>query len=449
MRSLRPPTALLALAVAVSGCALSARAGPSQAGLSGAEAPAPLVDGVAGRAGTTTIQVRYVEHFTGDDEPLENVNVRLTTASGAFVMQTRTDSDGHAALDCPASGERVDVSVYTAGVGQINVSYDPAGWIPFNESSVAYRVRDVPCGGARVVYANPAMANTLVAMREIEAVYASLFGRSRGPVDVYINHNDANGLYSVYNNISFGDEHLGLARGFQIMAHEYGHAFHHRALGGMPRGRCGASHYFDGADDFGCAYTEGFAQFAAAVAYQEVAPRLYAGSAFGDSANSAYFLRVLRNSGHPGAPPHSDREGYAEDGSLIEGAFAAFLWDLYDGAGSGEYPEMEAEAGYDRTSYPLSYIGEVIRTCGRRTAGRVLEEDGTDHLMSCFENRRVPYSPTLFRLRYEDGPDATDYEPVEGAAEPPGWSPDDIRALWMKTYYGLDTSAPGDSTGGP
>ena len=193
----------------------------------------------------------------------------------------------------------------------------------------------------------------------------------------------------------------------------------------MPRGECIGGHFFDGAENFGCAYTEGFAQFASALAFHELYFDLY-----GRPARIAHqYSRVVNNEGYPGLPEHSNRPDYVDDGSIIEGPVSSFLWDLYDAPGTSDESQAD-EAEFDRTNYPLSYIGDVIRSC-KWIDGRPRDEKGIDHLISCFENQRVPYSDTFFWLRYEDG--VGNYGVSESATEPPDWEPVDIRRLWRKT----------------
>ncbi|MEM6326198.1 MAG: hypothetical protein AAF791_03685 [Bacteroidota bacterium] len=382
-----------------------------------------------------TVRVLYRQHYTNEMLPLARVRVTARASSGRSLGEAETDEDGVATFACREASDRVRVRVSTAGTGPVRVYFDPAGWLPFNERSTAARADAVPCGGSETLIADRAMANTLVAMRAIADLYASRFGYTRGPVDVFLNRGNKNGLYSLHNNISFGNARLERPRGFRIMAHEYAHAYHHQALGGMPRGRCGASHYFSGADDFGCAYTEGFAHFASAVALTELFPALYGLS----PVDSPVYLRILNNAAYPGTPERSDRPEYVTDGSVIEGVFAAFLWDLYDPPGTpGE--DAAAEAVFDRTSYSLRYIADVMATCQWVVNGRYRDEDGTDRLVSCFQNRRVPYSERFFGLRYVQGPKAWRYRPTEQATEPPNWNPDDITRLWRHTFYGLPTS---------
>lgn len=389
--------------------------------------------------GTAPFQALYRKYHTTGDTPLPNVRVLTALPSGQILSDVTTDASGMASFTCYEGGAYY-VYVVTEGVGKINVHYDPNGWFPYNESSVALQISTPPCA-PRAETVNQAMANTLEGMRAIEEVYSAGFGYERGPVDVYLKPGNANGLYSIYNNISMGDARLGSARGFHLWAHEYGHAFHHRALGGMPRGKCGRTHYYDGADDYGCAYTEGFAHFTSAVAFDALYFDLYGLS----PTESRRYRDTINNLGYPGSPGNSDRPDYIDDGGLIEGPFAAFMWDLYDGPNTlGEV--LVDESPFDLTQYPLSYIADVIRSC-TWTDGTPRDEDGTDRLISCFENRRVPYSVTFFRLRYEEG--GTDYTVYEAATEPAVWDPEHIRTLWRQNLYGVGPQPISVAVNGP
>lgn len=317
----------------------------------------------------------------------------------------------------------------TTGYGDVNVAYDPHGWFPWNHHGVAYEATNVPCGFVPQLEADEWMSNTLAIGRTAAADYVSEFGQPSNAQDIFLIKNSDLARFDFNNNITIGDRRFNPFSYYYLVAHEYGHAYHYRALGGMPRGKCVSPHYFDGADNHKCAYTEGFASFAAAVTVS-----LSYGDYYGLSATSDYnYNRVVVNGGYPGDPSHarSGRESYSDDGSVIEGAFAAFMWDLYDPAGS----PGEGGESFDQTSYPLTYVADVMRSCQYVVDGTSRPEDGTDRLITCFQRQRVPHGPSFFRLRYDYGDHV--YSFTESAVEPTGWNRSNIVNLWRNTFYGL------------
>ncbi|MBW7934119.1 MAG: hypothetical protein H3C62_11045 [Gemmatimonadaceae bacterium] len=135
-----------------------------------------------------------------------------------------------------------------------------------------------------------------------------------------------------------------------VQAHEYGHAVHHRALGGYPSPDCGGGHTFGSVENYGCAYVEGVADFLAA-ATRPIQMQYY----FGYMQNRDFFTTGV-----------AGRQ---------EIQVAALLLDLLDTAN---------DESHDQVSYPLSYLGAVITSC-RVFDGLVWRGDGGDYLAECFE----------------------------------------------------------------
>lgn len=122
-----------------------------------------------------------------------------------------------------------------------------------------------------------------------------------------------------------------------------------------------------------------------------------------------------------------------EDGSLVEGAVAAFFFDLRD----------PANEPADPVAYPYSYLTAAIKTCrvyANTISGSTMWviPDGIDFLTYCLENRIDPAvtgSSVFFtdRDNFLYG-DPTDF--MESASEPAGWSASDLRSLWTSLLYG-------------
>lgn len=115
---------------------------------------------------------------------------------------------------------------------------------------------------------------------------AALFGVRRGSVDVELSSSASISSYTkdVFAGLPSVDR-IRIATsnavwgeyGAFTQAHEFGHAAHHRVLGGYQSGTCGGSHNFGTVESYACAYAEGFADYHAAVTLPSEAPSYVAG----------------------------------------------------------------------------------------------------------------------------------------------------------------------------
>lgn len=127
--------------------------------------------------------------------------------------------------------------------------------------------------------------------------------------------------------------------------------------------------------------------------------------------------RKLSWRGRPPTYPYTCTGGTSYEGSLIEGAYAAFLYDQTDSA---------AEP-HDAIDGPGAYVADLVRSCQvwywywRRA-------NGPDEMVYCAENaiNRNGYFtprglvPTAFS---------------ETAAEPGDWSPSRVHSSWTWNMY--------------
>ena len=201
--------------------------------------------------------------------------------------------------------------------------------------------------------------------------------------------------------------------GIFALAHEYGHAVHEMALGGLAGyGDCPESgHAINGSYNLGCAWKEGFADFHGVYTRRDALTGSYA-------SDYAIEHNVFYSSG---------------DGSIVEGAVSAFLYDLVDGPNDPDAFDNTTDGDDDAVQYPGSYVANLMRTCWV-TATPSHGENGIDDLTYCLERQVDPAvtgSSVYFPTRGADP-----WAESEGATEPPTWSQGAIRALWTHNLYG-------------
>ncbi|MCY4647734.1 MAG: hypothetical protein OXE73_12765 [Gammaproteobacteria bacterium] len=187
--------------------------------------------------------------------------------------------------------------------------------------------------------------------------------------------------YSSSDHIVFGrDDYYKL----WVAAHEFGHGFHHIALGGMWSTDC-RGHDIPEPSNYKCAFSEGFADYAGNI---------------GQGNPEWWEYKHYTKSGH--------------DEAEIEGNIAALLHDLID---------SNADSS-DRTNYPADYIADVFETC--RASGS--KRNNVTDFVWCLENR---INGAVHNSGFPRGPDAPS-KVRESATEPDDWDEDDIRAVWWK-----------------
>ena len=213
-----------------------------------------------------------------------------------------------------------------------------------------------------------------------------------------------------------------------VAAHEYGHALHHKALGGGWFIRSflqGCSdHQLNSEESHKCALQEGFA--------------VYAGSVGADG----YYDDCLEHFGDPTKPVRdSTIPGYsrcrqeADKGKKpkIEGHVAALFHDLTDDTW---------EKG-DWTEYPGKYIAEVFKTCKTKSRYKWMwnpitgwsyyyiwwGRSNVSNIVWCLENYIEPAyheSDSVFESI------GRPWDFREKSTKPPSWRRSDIRSTWLK-----------------
>jgi hypothetical protein len=308
-----------------------------------------------------------------------------------------TDSQGGIYFNCgDADGFRGEIALSNNVVRVEGVPPQFHGELP----------RD--CGSSINVYVPSNRSYVFKNIRASHGGSVSLLGVSRTqPVKVlidpalttssYILSEDR--IYIAYHH-SMPTSHIWGPYGVFVAAHEYGHAVHHIALGGIHKSPCQGHNResIHTATSLRCAFVEGFAT------YHGVATRP-------DLPVGWYYLWQIIS---------WYDTSQNSDGSIVESAVAAFLFDITD-------PKNEP---HDSVHYPGSYVAQVISSC--RADGD--PANGIDHIVYCFEEQIDPLvagSSIFFPTRSQ--PPST-FSVV--AQKPWDWSASALRDLWTWNLYG-------------
>ena len=240
-------------------------------------------------------------------------------------------------------------------------------------------------GGFYQTTASATAARVFTNLRLTVPSSRSIFSRSRGVVGVkvgsgytteYTGSDDR--IYIKTTNAVWGPY------GVFIAAHEYGHALHNQALGGIVSHSCPEPHYLYGAYNLGCAFVEGFADFHAAI-------------------TRADSLKLTDGFSDYGAEHDVSYSG-SGDGSIIEGAVASFFYDLVDNANTRDGINNQPDGDDDVVSYPGSYVADIVKTC---LVNGTTKANGIDHVIYCFERTIDPAItgnpntfPPVLRIQY-------------------------------------------------
>lgn len=117
-------------------------------------------------------------------------------------------------------------------------------------------------------------------------------------------------------------------------------------------------------------------------------------------------------------PPYSCTGGTSYEGSLIEGAYAAFLFNRTDNT-------VEA---HDSIGAPGSYVADLITSCQLLYSGRWERANGPDDMSYCAENAVNPDGHFTPR-----GATPTQYS--ESATEPGDWTGARVHSMWIWDMY--------------
>jgi hypothetical protein len=309
-------------------------------------------------------------------------------AGGGFLY---TDENGQYTEPCPsdnggAYNNSVTGSINTEGLGIVRWQSSSVigGWNgdPFSctEQSEPY------------VVSNGAQAQVFVNLQRIIPASRTAFGHALS-ADVSISPGAPNNFYSGdTKQITLRTDAIWSDWGRFTLSHEYGHEVHDQSLGGIvaQAGDC-VVHYLDQPSNLGCAWKEGVADFHAAIS--EGTSNIYTAPFY----NNGYFA--------PG--PYTD-------GSLVEGAVAAFMVDVLGGI-----------------AMTTQEMAGTVRTCRLNNPLVSPKLSGVDDLVYCLE--RVVDSnvrANFFAGRTHPALSITTLGPLSS-----GWSQAAVRQLWQHDLY--------------
>ena len=336
------------------------------------------------------IKATYVDAGAGSTvRPVSGARVlwRVLTLTGSQVGQGEATlaADGTSPpIDCgaPAGQRRISATVYTVSQ-RVDVSFG-SGTEGRNAGTYS-----TGCGGEALVRADPEMAHLFVNLVKTADGHNTRFG-------TYPPHRIYAGLYldnKTYYDHNHPDHELHIAKnpqmiygeyGIMVAAHEYGHQFQHRNLFSPPdqdglmryQQNCWTRHPPEAPSNLGCALGEGFADWYAVHVREADMP--------------IWKQQLETNHYYRNCVPRVDVErgttiACVDDGSIIQGAVAALLWDITDDGTSEQDDPIQR---------PARDLTDAIKWCRVNIGTSSIGYTGIDHVLFCLENAS-PYTVQL------------------------------------------------------
>ena len=320
-------------------------------------------------------------------------NGRFIAAVGAYVHATlwtgfgadkdalvsysaRVGDSGVVSFPCPPSGH------YLTGGIQLESTVDING-----NTFVSYWDADPSdCGDTFTAYGPRHYYLPWKNLKAVAPRVRSHFGiRPFQRVDWTTDLSDERTFYNPTDHrITFGSQSYANS---WTAAHEYAHAMHEKALGGLwstEQPAC-REHTIWKKSGYRCAFLEGFADYAA-----------NKGALWGPNWET---------------PPDS---AHAESPE-VEGWVAALFQDLIDSANEDD----------DDTTYSPSKIGAAFRTCDVRVNGSWEDRDDVSDFVWCLENQ---INKSLHQRHFPGVTVPTSQRATRGS----GWNASDIRSTWLQ-----------------
>lgn len=311
------------------------------------------------------------------------VNATLWEGSGSDVDQVRTytatvGSSGIVTFPCPGSGQWLSGAVRLRGTSEI-VEKVFVGYWDADPSD---------CGNKQSVGGPRTLFMPWKNLKRVAPRVRGHFGiRPFQRVDWATNLSNERSSYSdTHHRITFGSQSYANS---WTAAHEYAHAMHAKALGGLWSTESGCrDHDIWVVSGYRCAFQEGFADYAANI-----------GAGYGYNWET---------------PPSN-----IDPDPRMEGFIAALFWDLIDSANEGN----------DETTYLPSKIATAFKTCDVRVSYVWVDRNDVSDFVWCLENQ---INNSLHQRHFPGVLIPNDQRATRGS----GWNAGDIRSTWLQNLTG-------------
>lgn len=330
---------------------------------------------VAASSDDITIEPIYYNRGNWHSTVSAEVSARYKSQSDehGYVVTKTVPSRGTVSFACPDDYEYIVVSVSIPTTAEVEADYVIGGGDEFDDND---------CGNTEQVYALNYYYLPWKHLKEVIPKIEDHFDKDRSRANWTVELKRKPSGYKDHK-----DKIYFRIPGYQsrwTAAHEFGHALHHEALGGIWDTTNCDDHEIHLPSSYTCAMSEGFADYATAI---------------GVGTAAAYESPTYPSSEPPGK---------------IEGNIAKLFTDLID-------PNNE---GDDETNYSAEYVVDVMRTC--RVSGSSSINDVSDFVW-CLENR-VNTSVHNYNFPGISAPSSAS----ESATKPSDWDADDIRDTWLQ-----------------
>lgn len=354
--------------------------------------------GSGGGTGTATVTRRFsIMYFDPDLGRLRGIP-GVKVRHGPALNVTRADDSGLVTLPCPV-------------LAQVTLETDQAVMSGVQWFSDTCDAPQAPGASTVIQYSGSAAAahllsNVTRAARRAEA----FFGRSRSQVNVVVNPQTARAWYDrtddrIVIGTAAGTGNVWGVWGAFLAGHEYGHAYHERALGGLADENpenC-AEHDFTSDEHPICAWQEGLANYLAVAVHP-------------DDSVASYHPTMLQGQWYAAA-----RSSGLTDGSRIEGAVATFLLHV---GGTPDAPAAAPAPGGP-------YLANLIHGCHSQFQGLFYEQaSSVEGIVYCMEKQVDPWVRASFFLT---GFDVSGQS--SATARPASFTMNHVRRLWMLHLY--------------
>lgn len=383
---------------------------------------------------TASASVTYLDQGTSTTRPLVDAAVAwkvVNTATNAIAATGSGYTDGSGStpmIDCAGatSERRLELTVYTR-----NRKAEVKSYIASNADRALVGQYFGSCGGSIPVAAENQQAHLFMNLTKNWDGHTQVFGTSPPtvlraglyPISVYGTRYDWNASDV---HIEPAWDHIWGEMGVLVAAHEWGHLwqdqylFQAPASDGLKRiysGACPNPHPVGSLTNFGCAFAEAFADWYAVLVRESDLPTWRRNM----EENRYHLLLCTSNC--------------TDDGSIVQGAIHAFLWDITD--------PMYTES-FDFVQKRPSDVIYAIKACEVAINWTDFKPyTGIDHLIWCMEHRfpyqvrvQTAYGESL--MTFFDKRSSSTWPKDARGPMVDGFS-DNFRRLWLVDLYSKRT----------